>query len=280
MRNYFAQQAASDARGTTLSESLVALAFVMLGGVFAFNLIQNGRILGKKVEFVNDRSSLAKYLSNATDCTTTLQALSGVPAGTIIKLLGRDTAGSTITLADNVAPGKKYFEFTVRAEASAAGSVIVRVARLRPSGTLTSSRTSDFIPEPVNNKVITWSSPDSLLFGNRLELCQGYGTNRTQVNCQSGGAFCDVTDFSGYYQMKTGNLALASGSTYAGTVNCPFGMRAVNGGISCDNLPGGGTGNGNPVANYTGWHAACTASGSPTGTLAHQMFVICIKMKT
>ena len=273
MREFFSCHS-NKTQGISIVDALVAIVITSILGAGVLRLVQVGMQSTQDIQLNNDRTAAQIHLSNAVDCTATLQGSSGASPGTLIQILGRTPSGAAITLVSNSGAGTKFGNLTLRAEISPAGLIWLRYARLTAKGTIRSTSSSDFVANPLTGQVVTWSSPNSLVFESKLELCSTSTTASSQ-SCSSG-SFCKVSDFNGKYFMVAGSLSPVGGSSanYAGTVNCPTGTRAVGGGINCAAAGGGGIVKSLAVANNAGWYAEC--GGPLTGPKANQVYVICI----
>lgn len=157
-------------RGNALLSVIVALG--LAGMIFAGISAGLGTAFkaSASLSLDGDREALKQMLLTAVSCSDTVTA--AACAQPIIELKRRHANGTVSTLATRTGAGTKFGKWTIRASCNATrDGIVVRAARLAPGGTLTSTSNTHFLPDPLSNKLVKWSSPESLLFGPGVEIC-------------------------------------------------------------------------------------------------------------
>lgn len=163
----------------TLIEVVMALAISGLAVVVGAQLFGNSTQMKALIGSRADRNQLQLWLLSMTDCTYTTQGLNSCTPGALMPLKRWSTLPAPAHVDTYLpATGLRIGNFVLRAECNAAGNgIFVRAARMKPSGTVTSTSTDDFLKEPASGKIYTWTDPHTLLLrdisgsGEGPELC-------------------------------------------------------------------------------------------------------------
>ena len=224
-----------------------------------------------------EKSLIKDALNKNVDCVKTMQS-AACPQSSPVVIWGKDTSGAAVVIGSNSGAGTQYGRFTVRAECGSNGGLIIKAARLRNGGSLTSTAAQDFIPEPLTNQVVTWSSSSAFLMNGTEELCGSSGT----ITC-NGGAFCSLSDFKSQLMVVTASLTNngvgcgTGGSHFTGWAMCPAGYYATGYGVECNF----GSGIGGLLSQFTnasasGWYAdGCSTSGTVGKEV---LYTVCMKL--
>lgn len=124
--------------------------------------------------FNSDRVLLRRMLTSAVDCNASMRAAlcPGTPGRfpTLFRKLPK--GGSRALVVGGSGKASRIGRWALRAECSADQTgFVVRATRLAKSGSLQSTSTSAFLPDPRLGTRIKWSDPESILFDSQAPLC-------------------------------------------------------------------------------------------------------------
>jgi len=127
-----------------------------------------------------DFKALQRYLARSISCPT----LNEYSCNGFIEVRRKSSDSLGPILISNYDPGHKLGSLTLRAECDLSNSrLIVRAARLRPSGSLSSTSSGDFYPDPLTGQVITWADDASLIFDSSTTPCNTPEGAASRVVC-------------------------------------------------------------------------------------------------
>jgi hypothetical protein len=153
----------------SLISILMAVGLASLVVMFGSQVFMTGQKQVDDLRLQDELLALKSKLITQLDCDKTIVDVTVCDTpGTLVAV--KDGAGEV--LFGNSGSGTRFGEWTVRAECVGdSDGLALRVARLKPTGTLASANVNDFLPDRLTGRTYTWSSPESLLFGTGVTLC-------------------------------------------------------------------------------------------------------------
>lgn len=155
-------------RGISLISVLVGMGLVALLAVAVNRMMSLGMKAQFKVNLDMDRIAIGRHLMARVSCTDSY--IVGSTCASPGPKPMYDSNGDIII--PNTGSGKKFGKFTVKAECNEAGDgLIIKAARLKAGAGLTSTSPSDFLPDPLTGRIITWNDVASKLYPDGVDIC-------------------------------------------------------------------------------------------------------------
>ena len=157
-------------RGSALISALIAVGIIGIVMVSAMELISFMNRSTKSIEIKGDRESMRRSLMERISCQATLGSNpQAICSQGLIDVKGRMPDRSEYVIISK--SGTKHGSWTYQAKCNANGGIVVRAAMPIKGASLTSSNPSDFLPDPMTKKEITWASSSSLLLPDGQSFC-------------------------------------------------------------------------------------------------------------
>ncbi len=151
---------------------LFVLSAFISAGMIAYLVYNDASIFSKKEQqhasLTADRQALLEYFQRQVSCAYSYSDLT-CPSSTFVPLY-KNYNGSKKTIVEPT--GTKFGNWTVRAECSPNNKgLVVRAVRLKAGGTVNSTDTAQFLPDPLTQTTYTWNSPLALLQPSPQTIC-------------------------------------------------------------------------------------------------------------
>ena len=159
--------------GFSLLDVLIGMG-ISSAAMWAWNATLMQGMLGRRVIENNlDRAATARFLMGKVDCDKSY--VEGVTCATGGPKALLDGNGNTIV--SDAGAGSKFGSLTLKAECLPTNDGITfKATNLSSTGTLLSIAASDFEPNPLTQKTVSWSDPKSLLLPEGIALCPNFGS--------------------------------------------------------------------------------------------------------
>ena len=167
--------------GMTLVGSMISLGFIGLIAVGSMKLMSNQSNANKSLQNRQSRYALKRMLIGKVSCAESFEEESCNP-GEVMELLDANEE----TVVAKTASGTKSGGFTLRAECNDRGDgIVVKAAHLKNGGSIHSSEKTNFRPDPLTKKRVTWDDDVTLVFGKNLSICPDInGTPSIYKSCR------------------------------------------------------------------------------------------------
>jgi len=147
----------SSQAGAGLLQVLFGTAILGFAAATLASLLSNNFKSSAKSKQDTDKSAITMFLINNRSCSETLPSSTCTP-GSLVELKRKTSDGRVKTMLTNSGTGTRFGRWAMRAVCNTTGDGFrLEGARLRPGASISSNSPGDFLPDPLKNKVITWS---------------------------------------------------------------------------------------------------------------------------
>ena len=198
-------------QGVGLMEIMVALAIAGILMAFMSESLKTAFRGSKSVSLKTDLEAIKRTVLSRVSCVKSFTTSTCATAGQLVQL--KDSSDNVIISGSGA--GTKFGDWTVRAECSAdKDGIFMRAVRLRSGGTLTSTASSDFIPDPLTNSSVTWADTHSLLFPANTYICPTGAEVAARVPMPARESYASVSNGPGTWSCTAGQCAGSDGRIF------------------------------------------------------------------
>lgn len=164
--------------GFSLIEVIVCMGLMFLLMSFLSDYMLQNLKMNNHQRDLADRESIRMMLESQVGCAQSMPT--ACTPGALVSLKRKD--GSTLVSSSS---GKQFDRFVARAECDSLGTgIIIRAAKMK-NPSITSTNTTDYLPDPLTNQVRTWSHPKTLLQPTGATICSRV-VNERDLACVTG----------------------------------------------------------------------------------------------